>query len=201
MSLTTLHEVATALQSYLSEHGCPLDVIDGPINPTTTWASERIVIEYDDDAKGSFANPRGLHTNAKHRYTATDPIKVTIYAQSKRTGGLTFEHRARAMLIRETVIAGLEYVAAVNKNKFLPKTGGFVTPPDLAKTETQPGAVYELKITYDLPIRAVTFVGAARPEGSVVDMRSTTRVGRNGIADDDDDPNTPQLGAETACGA
>ncbi len=159
------------------------------------------MLEYDDDGSTSFGNPHGLHRNAKHSYTATDPLKATVYAQAKRSGSLTFEHRTRALLVREQVLSGLRYVAATNKNKFTPKSGRFITPPDLAATETQAGAVYEIKFTYDLPIRVVTFAGEAATEGTLTGMTSRTMVSLTGEADDDDDPNTPPITSETACGA
>ncbi len=201
MSLTSIHDVGVALQAYLVEQGSPLAVVDGSVQPTTTWNANRVVIEHDIAGKGSFGPPRGLHTNAKHRYTATDPYKLTIYTRSAKAGASEFEHRSRAMLLRETVLAGLEYVARANKNRFVPTSGGFITPPDLAGTETPAGAVYELKFTYDLPIRTITFAQAARPEASLTGLASTTKVSRAGVPDDDNNPNTPSVSAETACGA
>ncbi len=201
MSLTTIRQVGVALDAFLKAHGCPLDVIDGPDIPTTTWGRERIVLEYDDDGTTSFGNPHGLHVNAKHSFTASDPMKATIYAQAKRSGSLVFEHRARAILVREQVLSGLRYVAATNKNKFAPKSGRFITPPDLAATETQAGAVYEIKLTYDLPVRVVTFAGSAQPEGELTAMTSMTMVSRTGDADDDDNTNTPPITSAVACGA
>lgn len=192
MSLTTIHDVAVALRAYLVTQGCPFDVVDGPEPPTTTWGRERIVVEHDVAGKDSFSLARGLHINAKHRKTATDAYKLTIYARSSVGGGKPFEHRSRAKLVRETVIVGLDYVAAVNKNRWNPTSGGFVTPPDLAASELPGGAAYELKFTYDLPIRVVTFAQAARPEGTLAAMTSSTTVTR--FADDE----TPE---ETACGA
>ncbi len=192
MSLTTVHDIAVALRTYLRTQNCPLDVVDGPEQPTTTWGRERIVIEHDVDGSDSFSNPHGLHTNAKHRHTATDAYKLTIYTQSKVPGAKPFEHRSRAKLVRETVVAGLDYVAATNKNRWSPSSGAFVTPPDLALSEQPGGAAYELKFTYDLPIRVVTFAGEARPEGTLTGLRSTTSVTRFG------DDETPE---ETACGA
>jgi hypothetical protein len=199
MSLTTLHAVGVALQAYLREQGCPLDVIDGPeATTTTTWGRERIVIEYDDSGKDSFSGPRGLHVNAKHRKTAIDACKLTIYARSARGGAAEFEHRARAKLIRETVIAGLDYVAAVNKNRWEPTSGAIITPADLAKTEQQGGAVYELLFTYELPIRVVSFVGEAQPEGTLTGLISSTKVALNGV---ETTTNEPPADADTACGA
>ncbi len=192
MSLTSIHDVVVALRAYLVTQGCPLDVVDGPEQPTTTWGRERIVIEHDLAGKDSFGGPRGLHTNAKHRHTATDAYKLTIFARSAVGGGKPFEHRARAKLVRETVMVGLDYVAGANKNAWKPTSGGFVSPPDLAASEQPGGAAYELKFTYDLPIRVVTFPQAARPEGTLTGLTSMTNVSR--FADDD----TPE---ETACGA
>jgi hypothetical protein len=195
MSLTTLHDIGVALKAYLVANGCPLVVVDGPENAKTavSFGIERVVLEQDTDGKDTFADPRGMHRNAKHRYTATEAFKATIYVQSRESGAQTFEHQTRAKLARETVIAGLELVAAVNKNRFKPTTGGFVTPADLATSEQPGGAAYELQFTYELPIRAVTFVaGEARPEGLISALSSTTKISN---------PNSPSDEPETACGA
>lgn len=204
MSLTTLHEVGLALGTYLAAQACPLPVIDGPEGPkTVAGIRERIVIEHDD-GKASFGAPHGLHSNAKHSYTATDSIKITIYARNARAGALMSEHRARALLVREQVLSGLRYVAAsVSKRPqaFTPKSGAFTSPADMADSEKPNGAVYEITAAYELPIRVVTFAGEAVTEGTLTGMTSRTAVSLTGAEDDDDNPNTPPLTSETACGA
>lgn len=191
-----IHDIGQELQAYLHANGCPLSVVDGPELATSTWGRERVVVEHDTEGKASFADPRGMHTNAKHRRTVTDPYKVTIYARSAKPGATPFEHRTRALNMRETVIAGMEYVARVRINRWDPTSGGFFTPPDLADTEKPGGAAYQILSTYQSPIRVVTFVGEAQPEGTVANFSSTTKVSRAGTPADD--PTTP---AETACGA
>lgn len=201
MSGATLHTIGVALQAYLRGQGCPLDVVDGPEKTqTATFGNERIVLEHADGGD-SFGRPLGVHKNAKHRYVATDTYKATIYARVVAQGATEFEHRTRAKNIREQVIAGLEYVAVTSGTRQAPKSGGFITPKDLEGSEAKAGAVYELAFTYDLPIRAVTFAGAARPEGTIAHMTSTTKVSRSGAPDDDNNPNTPPATADTACGA
>ncbi len=183
----SLHAIGVALAAYLISQGCPVPVVDGPEQPTTTWGRERIVIEHDAGGE-SFGNARGLHTNARHRRTRSAAYKLTIYAQSKAAGAKTFEHRTRVENILETVLVGLDFVAATNINKWEPKSGGLVSPPDLAASEQPNGAAYELKFSYDLPIRVVTFVGDAQPEGNIAGgLNSTTNVTRN--ADTIDAPN------------
>lgn len=191
-----LHDIGVELQAYLRANGCPLAVVDGPEQPTTTWGRERIVLEHDVDAKASFADPRGLHNNAKHRRTASDPLKVSIYVRSVLPGASPFEHRTRAMSVRDVVIVGMEVVARTRVNRWDPTSGGFFTPPDLADTEKPGGAAYQILSTYQSPIRAVTFVGEARPEGTVAAFSSTTKVSTAGTPSDD-----PTHPAETACGA
>ncbi len=186
----SLHAIGVNLGAYLLSQGCPLPVVDGPELPTTTWGRERVVIEHDAGGE-SFGPPRGLHINAKHRRTRSAAYKITIYARSAAAGAGDFEHRTRAENVLECVIVGLDNVAAARINRWEPKSGGFITPVDLVKSETQAGAVYELKLTYDLPIRVVTFPGAARPEGTLVDFISSTGVYGP----------PPDTSAEIACGA
>ena len=201
MSLTSIHDVGLALAAYLTAQGCPVAVVDGPEpTKTATWGRERIVLEHDLSASASFGGPRGLHVNARHSYSAADPYKITIYVRSV-AGAAPFEHRQRAMRVREQVLSGLRYVASINKNRFEPKAGKFTTPEDLTGSERPGGAAYELTFTYELPVRVVTFAGAAVNEASLAALSSTTKVSRAGIADDDNNPNTPSATAETACGA
>lgn len=201
MSLLSIHDVGVALGAYLTAQGCPVAVIDGPEpTKTVTWGRERIVLEHDTAASASFDGPRGLHTNARHSYSAADPYKVTIYATS-RAASAPFEHRQRAMRIREQVLSGLRFLSSVNKNRFDPKAGRFITPEDLAGSERPAGAAYELTFTYELPVRVVTFAGAAVNEATLAGLASTTKVSRAGIPDDDGNPNTPSVSSETACGA
>ncbi len=193
MSLTTVHDIGVALQAYLAANGCPIPVIDGPEQARTAWTPERVVLEHDTTARSSFDSPRGLHTNAKHLYTSLDPYKVTVYVQSRLGGAKTFEHRTRAHVAREAVIAGLRTISATNKNVFVLKDAGFITPPDLAASEQPNGAAVEVKFTYGLPVRVVTFVGDAQPEGTLTGLSSTTTVSRNA--------DNPDASVETACGA
>lgn len=188
----TIHDIGVALQTYLLSQSCPFPVVDGPEVPKPAgWGRERIVLEHDQGGD-SFAPPRGLHLNARHVRTVTDNYKLTIYARSSLAGASVFEHRERALSVRETVIAGIYVIAARNKNRWDPKSGSLVVPADLAASDALGGAAYELKFTYETPIRVVTFRGDARPEGTVGALTSTTNVSRAGAADDD---------TETACGA
>jgi len=189
----SLHAIGSALAAYLATQGCPLTVVYGPELPTTTFGRERIVLEHAVGAKDSFGAPRGLHVNAKHRHTVTDNYKLTIYVRSAASGAKPFEHRERARAVREVVVAGLDYVAATRKNRWSPQSGSLITPPDLAATELPGGAVYELLFTYETPIRVVTFANAARPEGDIGAITSTTEVAITGALESD-----PH---ETACGA
>lgn len=163
-----IHEIGRELLARLQANGDPLQVVDGP-EPTATaaWGRERIVIEHDADGTDSFGAPRGLHTNAKHRYTATEACKLTIYARSAVSGATVFEHRERAKKLRDDVMVAMDLVAATRRNRWHPGTGRFVTPPDLEGSEKPGGAVYELKFTFEQPVEVRTFAGAARPEGRI----------------------------------
>ena len=163
-----IREVARELQVRLQANGDPLAVVLGP-EPlaTATWGRERIVLEYDTEAADSFGDPRGHHTNPKHRYTAVEACKLTIYARSAIGGAAVFEHRRRCKKIRDDVVVSLEYVARARRNRFKPGAGKFFTPPALQGTETAGGAAYELKFLYARPVEVRTFVGAAQPEATL----------------------------------
>ncbi len=198
-----IHEIGKELEAVLRTAGCPLRVDDGPESTqTTTFGRERIVIEHVPGGD-SFGPTRSQHVNPDHRMTWIVGCKVTIYAQSPSAGARPFEHRRRASRVLNMVLVGLEQVARTNRNAWRPTGGGFVTPADLAASEAQAGAVYELTFTYDRPVVVQTWAGESAAEFTLGanGITSITKVSRNGVADDDDDPNTVPASAETACGA
>ena len=184
-----IREIGRELETQLHAAGVPISVVDGPeASATTTWGRERIVIEYDLDASDAFGPPRRVHTNPKHRYTATEACKLTIYAEAAGPGASVFEHRRRAKHFRDAVLVALEYVAAVRKDRFAPTSGKLVTPPDLAGADKPGGAVYELKFTFDRGIASVTWAGAKNPEATIGSIATTdvkvSSAGQSGAAED-----------------
>lgn len=197
-----MRDIGVKLAARLVVSGTPVAVIDGPEQTkTNTWGRERIVIQHD--GADTFGPVRSYHINPKHRRTRTVSGKITIYAQSPLSGATNFEHERRAEAILDQVLIGLDYVAAVDKNKWEPKSGQFITPEDIKESERRGGAVYELKFTYDRAVIVRTWADAIRPEFTfgAGSLRSTTKVSLAHGADDDNDPNTPPATAETACGA
>jgi hypothetical protein len=191
----SLHEIGVELQAQLRTQGVPLPVVDGPEpTKTATWGRERIVIEFDPDGTDSFALPRSLPPNARHRYTAGEACKLTIYAQSARSGALVSEHRQRAKAIRNQVLVAMDHVAARRKNRWKPNAGGLTSPADLEKSEKPNGAVYELRFVFELPAKVLTFAGEASPEAGDFAVSNVNNVSL--AHGPDDDPNTT-----TACGA
>lgn len=193
-----IHEIGVELQARLRTAGVPVNVVDGPELPTTTWGRERIVIEFDADGSDSFVLPRSLPLNARHRYTSSEACKLTIYAQSSERGATVFEHQRRAKKLRDEVLTAMDYVAVRRRNRWKPNSGAFITPPDLEKTERPGGAVYEIRFMFEQAVAVLTMAGAAQPEGNILGIRSTNKVS---MSTDESDPNTPPANAETACGA
>jgi hypothetical protein len=198
-----IHELGVELAARLGTQGVPLPVVDGPEpTTTTTWGRERIVIQHADGGD-AFGPPRSQHINPKHRHTRTANYKLTIYAKSAAIGAAVFEHRRRAEHVLDKVLCAMDYVAAVRKNRWAPKSGGFITPPDLAASEKPGGAVYELSFTFDRAVIDRTWANAAAEEFTITadHLTSTTKVSQAQGPDDDSDPNNVPAAAETACGA
>ncbi len=172
-----IREIGTELAARLEAKGVPVPVVDGPENPTTMWGRERIVIEHDDGAD-SFGPPRSHRRNPSHRYTRTMSCKMTIFAKSPAAGAAIFEHRRRAERILDKVLCAMDYVAAVRKNHWAPKSGKYITPPDLAGSENPAGAVYELSFEFDRAVMDQTWAGANRPEStmSLVSMAGSPQL-------------------------
>lgn len=191
-----IHELGQELHVALRSKGVPVAVINGPEpTTTTTWARERIVLEFDKDGTDSFGDIRSLQTNPRHRYTAVEACKLTLYVQSPSVGATTFEHRARAKRLRDEILVAMDLVAAQRRNRWRPLSGAFEDPPDLEKSERPAGAVYVLKFSIEQAVRDLTWAGAAQPEATITGVTSATHVTRAPAPDDD--PPTPQ----TACGA
>ena len=148
-----LHEIGVQLEAALSELGCPFRVIDGDddenAHRTTTYGRERIVFEHDDSAGDSFTLPVVQRQHPSHSFVRVVGAKITIYAQSAKSGAKPFEHRRRAEHVLDLVLSSLSDVVAKRKNRILFNGGAFIRPDDLARTETGGGAVYELKFTID----------------------------------------------------
>ncbi len=188
-----IHEIGRDLQADLETKGVPFDVIDGPEpTETTTWGRERIVIEFAPGGD-KFGAVISQHINPKQRHTFTPAAKITIYAQSKKAGAKLFEHHRRAHAVLRQVLVSLSQVFAVRKNPWRPVSGGFITPPNMDKSKSAGGAVYELAFTFDTGVPDLTWAQAAKPEFTLADgsMTSRTNVGQN---DSDETP-------ETSCGA
>jgi hypothetical protein len=158
-----LHDIGTELQTELRRIGCPVPVLDGP-EPmaTTSWGRERIVIEHD--GSDGFNPARSQRPNPKHRYTRAIGGKFTIYAQSTKRGATRFEHRNRLEHILDLVLCSMDLVAAERKNAWRPTGGAFFTPPDLAETERDGGAAYELSFSFDRGVWVQNWAGDIQPE-------------------------------------
>lgn len=199
-----IHEVGRELATKLKALGVPHEVVTGPEpTTTTTFARERIVIE--QTGRDKFTHARSQHKNPDVRFICLQACRITIYAQSPRSGAQLFEHRRRANAVRDLVMCALEEVALTRKNGIAFGDGGFITPTDLAATELAQGAVYELSFTFERGVGKRKFttgevntVKTIGPGG--VSITSTTKLSLQGAPDDDDDPHNIPAAAETACG-
>ncbi len=194
-----IHDVGRSLQEAIKAKGSPFTVVDGPEpSTTTTWARERIVIEYVPG--GDKVGPAtSQHVNPRHVATFSPAARITIYARSPNVGAQRFEHERRAHAVLRQVIAGLRLVFAVRKNSWSFNGGGFVTPPDLEKSEKVGGAVYAFDFSFDTGVPDLTWAGAAQDEMTILEntIQTTTMVSLTHAPDDDDDPNNIPASAET----
>lgn len=199
-----IHALGVLLQAELREQGCPFVIVDRETFDTATASRQRIVIEYDKDGRDVWSSPRGLTTNPKRYFEYRPACKITIYAQSTKANAKEFEHENNVLGAAYTVATAMRKVMAAAKiGLFVPTSGGFITPPDLASGTRLGGAAYELKFTFAAGVPDVTWAGDDLPTFTIGAgaVTSTTKVSRRGDADDDDDPLTPPATAETACGA
>lgn len=191
-----IHEIGRELESRLRAKGCPFPVVDRETDKPVGWR-ERIVIEHDGN--DSFGPVRSQHTNPKHRATRRIGGKITIYARSPAANATAWEHRRRAEAALDLVICAMAYIAADRKNAWAPTGGAFVAPADETSADAPGGAAYELRFTFDRPVPDWTWGKAIAPEATIAGFTNTTKVSACG-ADDDNDPTTVPVQAETACG-
>lgn len=143
-----LHEIGVQLQTALHAKGCGFDVKDGPERrETTTYARERVVIERAGD--DAFETPHKATVNPPTRFTRLVPCKLSIYAQEPKKGAAEFEHYRRAEKVLDLCLCALYSIAKARANRFLPRSGKFVPPPDLKDGETFGGVKYELNFVFD----------------------------------------------------
>ena len=185
-----IHDVGVALQAKLREFGYgAATVLDAEQTKPTTRGRERIVIEHDLQKGDSFSNSRSQRPNPVHIYTRNIAVKITVYAQSPRSGAQDFEHRRRAEHIVDLVLVALDFIAAGDApifNVWTPNTGGFVISEDLEGSERWGGAVYEMAITISRAVRVQTWAGDIADEatlGTNVDTALTREVSIGGADD------------------
>lgn len=170
-----IREITQELAAELASIGCPIRVLNGPEpTTTTTWGRERIVLEHADS--DSFDRDVGQSINPKIRYKRNIGLKLTIYAQSTSAGATEFEHRRRAEKALDAVIVAFDNIAALRRNPWGPTSGAFVVPPDLAKSETQAGAVYELHLTFGRGIAERNWAGDTQDEFTILADTITNTV-------------------------
>lgn len=194
-----IHEIGVELKAALAANDCPIVVVDGPEHgESVVTPRERIVIERDFGAPEPVVGPKGAGRNPQHAYDRQLAAKVTIYAQSPKSGALYFEHLRRLDDIVDEVLIGLRKVLTVRKNGgFGIGAGKLVELADAKGTRVTNFAVYEVPFMVPRAVEVRTWTGDALAEvaiggaGGVV-ITSVTRVTQQG------DP-TPTL--ETACGA
>lgn len=159
-----LHEIGVQLQAALNAKSCSFRVVDGPeIRKTTTFARERIVLEHDMSAGDTFAPRHRADVNPRTRMVRNMGAKLTIYAQHPAPGSAYWEHKRRAEHVLDLTLIALDVIAKERQNIFAPKSGKFVFPDDLEKSETPGGAVYEFFFTFDRGVADRKWDGTALP--------------------------------------
>jgi hypothetical protein len=185
-----LHEIGREIETAIRAKGCPFPVIDGPEpTNTTTFARERIVIEYTND---SFAAPMTQHVRVRHVMRRMIGAKISIYAQSGKPSAQPFEHRRRAEHVLDQVLVALTDVVRARMNNCEISSGGFVQPGDLEGSDNQGGALYVLEFTIDRSVFEQRFTGEVAPTVVLTGKAKTVSEIRG--------PQGDAVPPETACG-
>jgi len=165
-----IHEIGKEIAAQLVAKKCPLPVFDGPEpTQTTTGARERIIIEHDENGGDGFSFAASQHKNPRMRGVRNIGVTITIYAQAPNAGGTHWEHRRRAEHVLDLVTVALYDVLKIRRNGFTIKKAGFIQPPDLAKSETIAGAVYQMTLTIERGIFDQTWAYENRPQATIAE--------------------------------
>jgi hypothetical protein len=158
-----IHEIGRELDAKLRAKGCPFKVIDREVTKPTAWKNV-VVIEDMPDTVGP---ARSQSLNPKRYFTRYLGGKLTIYAQSTKTGALEFEHKRIAHQVVDLALVALRKIGAERRQPVVIGRSEFVKIADLEKSERPAGVVYELEFTVERAVEDRTWVGAAAPEGAL----------------------------------
>lgn len=189
-----IHEIVKRLEEATADRGLQLvgGIVLGPEYKATSYIPERVVVERDT-AGDRFAPSRSQRRNGKSRGVRHVGGLVRIFARSEKAGSMLWEHERRAERILDTVFVSLDDIAVAmtgSHDGLTVTSGKFTQPPDLAKSDSPGGAVYEMTFTLARSINDVPFEEA--PVGDDLTIRSTTNVKMYHGPDDEV--------AETGCG-
>lgn len=171
-----LHEVGVQLAQSLQAKGCPFPVIDGPeFRPTDTGARERVVIQHDD---GDGFVSRHMAKGAPNavRLTRNQMCKLLIYAKAPSAGAMYWEHTRRAEHVLDLVLISLFDILKARRQLFEFKSGKFIFPDDLQKSETPALAVYELSFMFDRGVFYQKWDGSGAATATIVATQASPPV-------------------------
>ncbi len=166
-----IHEIGMELQAKLAAQGCAFKVLDREATKPTQWRNV-IVIDETGDTYGPVRSPGG---NPRRFFTGNVGAKLTVYAQSTKSGAAEYEHRRAARRVVDLALVALRTIRAERKTGLTIGAGAFVPIDDLEKSERPGGVAYELAFTVERGIFDTTFAGAAFEEAdlAIVEMSGT----------------------------
>lgn len=159
-----IHEVGRELEAKLLAKGCPFKVVDRENSKPTAWRNIIVIEETGDTYQPASSQSR----NPKRYFDGRIGAKLTVYAQSTKTGALEFEHRRIARRVVDHALIALRTIRAERMVAFLGiGAGRFVPIEDLAASERPGGCAYELLFTIDRGVADLNWVGEAAPEATL----------------------------------
>jgi hypothetical protein len=173
------------LDARMRAKGFPFRVVAGP-ERAPDRSAPRVVIEFDPGGDGFGPPMRG----PKMVMTRIVRAIARVYAKATVEGASVSEHRRIAEQMLDMLLAALDFeIRARLRTKWSRLAGAFVAPPDIERSETWSGAVYELRFEFYRAVMPRTWAGEGPPTAELEGIRSTTVVTGPGA-----------VGEETACG-
>ncbi len=158
-----IHQIGRELEAKLLAKGCPFKVFDREGTKPTAWRNV-VVIE---ETGLKYGPPTSQSRNPKRYADANIGAKLTIYAQSTRSGASEFEHQRVAHRVADLAVVALMTIRAELKVGLTLGGAKFVPIEDLAESENPGGAVLEMDVTFARAVEDRTWAGSAWAEADI----------------------------------
>ena len=183
MSSGDLYDLYTQVRDRVKGLGMPYDfAYDVPPVPSAVGAT-RIYMTTDDAAGDQVRPPHSPVSRGNPKIVGNLALgaRVVIFARSTVTGARRHNHEALALQIANMVHVAIHEVVLASRTTYRAGRYGFVAND--ATPDGWAGRVYEMSLQLDTPLRDISWIGEAGPEGSFTTASTTLAASGDGATD------------------